>query len=147
MKGLVIIGMVLALEMGIGIPGVYGWTEVQEGLAVWHPDEEEKLYGYHAEYPFGSWVLVRNPENNREVRVTIVNRIEKETHVLIDLSEAAAAALGIRTDRAEPVRLELLRRLKGGKAERMVSLPEEEQKQTGPNKNRVLLQGGKLILH
>jgi hypothetical protein len=146
MKGLVIIGMVLALEMGIGIPGVYGWPEVQEGLAGWHPGEEEGLSGYHAEYPFGSWVLVRNPENNREVRVTIVNRIKKETNVIIDLSEAAATALGIRINGVEPVRIELLRRLRG-KAERMVSPPEGEHKQTGLNKNRVPVQGGRLILH
>jgi hypothetical protein len=101
------LALVWLCAAGIGA-ACYGWTERDEGLAVWHEDGGEGLTAYHAEYPFGSVVRVTNLENNRQVRVRIVDRMEKISYLIIDLSVDAAAALAVEAEFAL-VRVEFLR--------------------------------------
>jgi rare lipoprotein A (peptidoglycan hydrolase) len=105
MKRLLLIWVCAA---GISAAG-YGWTERDEGLAVRHEGGGEGLTAFHAEYPFGSVVRVTNLENNRQVRVRIVDRMEKISYLIIDLSDEAAAALDMGAEFAL-VRVEFLRR-------------------------------------
>jgi rare lipoprotein A len=111
---------------GIGA-AYYGWTECDEGLAVWHEDGREGLTAYHAEYPFGSVVRVTNLENNRQVRVRIVDRMEKISYLIIDLSVEAAAALAVEGEFAL-VRVDFLRPREAYKAGRVELVMENGEK-------------------
>ncbi|GEM_PF-4185082 len=58
----------------------------------YHPD---KLTAAHHNLPLGSLVMVINPANNLEVKVTINDRCAPKSYHLIDLSRAAAKKIGI----------------------------------------------------
>ncbi len=83
-----------------------GWTE--EGVASWygHPYhgrkaangetyDMEKLTAAHRTLPFGALVLVENRDNGKEVRVRITDRGPFVDGRVIDLSRAAAEAIGM----------------------------------------------------
>jgi rare lipoprotein A len=91
----------------------------QEGLAVWYgPGFHGKrtasgeIYDMHAltaahpTLPFGTWVRVTNPKNGRSVVVRINDRGPFGGRYIIDLSYAAAKAIGALS--ATRVRLEVL---------------------------------------
>lgn len=62
----------------------------------------EALTAAHPNLPFGSWVRVRNLLNGRSVDVRINDRGPHIKRRIIDLSRAAARALGVSgTDRVE----------------------------------------------
>ena len=73
----------------------------------------DALVAAHPTYPFGTVVRVINLENRREVEVRIVDRGPAERPrqggVIIDLSRAAAEALGFIDDGRTAIRLEVLR--------------------------------------
>jgi len=56
------------------------------------------LVGAHASLPLNSRVKITNPQNGREVEVTIVKRIEPSLNRMIDLSHSALAALQMKPD-------------------------------------------------
>jgi rare lipoprotein A len=49
----------------------------------------------HRTYPFGTFLKVRNLQNNKEVIVKVTDRGPHRKHLLIDLSYSAAKRLGI----------------------------------------------------
>lgn len=84
------------------------WQRWQRGLASWYGDafhnrrtangERFDMNGFtaaHRTLPFGTEVTVRNPRNNRTVVVRINDRGPHIGNRSIDLSRAAASALGI----------------------------------------------------
>jgi rare lipoprotein A len=58
--------------------------------------DKNELTAAHKTLPFGTWVVVRSLETGREVAVRIIDRGPYLKDRVIDLSQAAAAALGIR---------------------------------------------------
>lgn len=66
----------------------------------------DALTAAHPRLPFGSWVRVRNPANGRSVDVRINDRGPHIKRRVIDLSRAAARALGVAG--THPVEISLL---------------------------------------
>lgn len=55
----------------------------------------EKLTAAHKTLPFGTKVTVTNPKNGKSVTVVINDRGPFHKHLMIDLSQSAAKAIGI----------------------------------------------------
>jgi len=67
----------------------------------------KKLYtAAHATLPFGTTLLVRNIKNDRTVVVRVNDRKANSRQNIIDLSRAAAEAIGMVRDGTAPVQLE-----------------------------------------
>jgi len=62
----------------------------------------------HRTLPFGTWVLVENPANGRSVKVRINDRGPFRTRRILDVSYAAARALGALGPGVIPVRLRVI---------------------------------------
>ena len=56
--------------------------------------DQNALLAAHRSWPFGTVVRVTNLENDRSVKVRIVDRLGKKARSMIDLSHKAANALG-----------------------------------------------------
>lgn len=65
------------------------------------------LTAAHRSLPFGTVVEVTNRRNGREAKVRINDRGPYRHHAVIDLSPAAAAALGISRHGSAPVELRI----------------------------------------
>lgn len=63
----------------------------------------------HRTLPFGTWVRVTNLRNGRSVDVKINDRGPFIRGRIIDVSNAAATALGMRSSGVAPVRIQTLR--------------------------------------
>lgn len=96
-----------------------GWE--QTGLASWYGEpfhgratasgeryDQEGLTAAHRSLPFGTWVRVENLENGRSVRVRVTDRGPFVDDRIIDLSRAAARALGLIGPGTGRVRLEVV---------------------------------------
>jgi rare lipoprotein A len=93
----------------------------EEGLASWYGGkfqgrrtasgeifDTRQLTAAHKSLPFGTWVLVTNLENGRSVTVRINDRGPFVAGRVIDLSLAAASAIGLAGRGVAAVRLEVL---------------------------------------
>ena len=103
----------------------YGTTygaELERGTASWYGADlhgrrtasgerfdMHELTAAHRSLPFGTRVLVRNPSNGRQVVVRINDRDPFKRGRVIDLSYAAARALGLHAHGYGPVVLHELR--------------------------------------
>ena len=85
-----------------------GGIEIARGLASWYGEKFQgrltasgerfdmnALTAAHPSLPFGTRVRVRNPRNGREVEVRINDRGPFTGRRIIDLSRAAAQAIGL----------------------------------------------------
>ncbi|WP_407570946.1 RlpA-like double-psi beta-barrel domain-containing protein [Deinococcus altitudinis] len=92
-----------------GVPTVY-----QRGMAVYYGgrrDERTVLTAAHLSLPFGTWVEVTHTRTGRSVLVLINDRGPfGRSERVIDLSSAAARALGIMGEGVAPVTLRIARR-------------------------------------
>lgn len=75
--------------------------------------DQHDLTAAHRSWPFGSYVLVTNLENNRSIVVRINDRGPFVKGRIIDLSYGAARVLGLIGPGTAPVRLELLGNYQG----------------------------------
>jgi rare lipoprotein A len=95
--------------------------QTQEGMASWYGGrfngrktasgerfDENKLTAAHLKFPFGTRLRVTNLKNGRTVEVRVNDRGPWGGHGIIDLSKAAARALGMLSAGRAPVRLEVL---------------------------------------
>ena len=71
------------------------------------PYRQEAFTAAHRSLPLGTLVTVRNPGNDREVVVRINDRGPHHENRLIDLSQAAARALGILQQGVAAIELQL----------------------------------------
>ncbi len=71
-----------------------------------------ELVAAHPSYPFGTLLLVTNLENNRRVKVHVVDRGPSKSHrargIIIDLSRGAAEKLGMVKKGRAQVKVEVL---------------------------------------
>lgn len=115
-----------ALEPGAAlVPSTTASTRPQRGLASFYADffegevtasgttfDNSRMVAAHPSYPFGTIVRVTNLLNGRTVDVEIIDRGPaagpRRDGVVIDLSRAAAEALGFIEDGRVPVRLDVV---------------------------------------
>lgn len=95
-------------------------TYTQQGRASWYGPQHDgrktangerfdmtEMTAAHRSLPFGTIVRVINRSNGETVKVRINDRGPYEKHRIIDLSDAAAKAVGIHDKGIAPVRLEV----------------------------------------
>ena len=107
------------------VPDATRVIEMREGLASWYGErfhgrmmasggrfDMHEMVAAHPSYPFGTLVRITNLANRRQVRVRILDRGPaagpRADGVIVDLSHAAADALGFLRDGRTRVRLEVL---------------------------------------
>ena len=82
-------------RLASGIASWYGGRFHGRKTASGEAYDMEALTAAHPKLPFGSWVRVHNPANGRSVDVRINDRGPFIKRRIIDLSRAAARALGV----------------------------------------------------
>ena len=96
----------------IGVASYYGKGLHGKNRADGEVFNKNEMGAAHPSYPFGTRVRVTNLQNDREVIVRINDRGPAQSHrskgVIIDVSEAAASALGFRKRGKARVKLEVL---------------------------------------
>jgi rare lipoprotein A len=103
-------------------PGPDGAAFVEEGLASWYGEpyhgrptasgerfDQESLTAAHRTLPFGTVARVTNLDNGRSVDVVINDRGPFVAGRIVDLSRAAASAIGALGPGVVPARLEVVR--------------------------------------
>jgi rare lipoprotein A len=100
------------LEKAEGLASYYARMLDGRLTASGEPLDLSEMVAAHPTYPFGTLVRVTNVENQHSVEVNIVDRGPaagpRKEGVIIDLSRAAAAKLGLFEDGRVPVILEVL---------------------------------------
>jgi cell division septation protein DedD len=85
--------------------------DLQEGNATWYSDDTLDLYASHARLPPGTMLRVTNLNNEREVYVTVMGRIQNSDNRILDISQAAAELLEMNERGYTPIRLVVIRGL------------------------------------
>ena len=92
----------------LGVASWYGKFFQGRTTASGEPYDENQLTCAHRTLPLGSVLRVTNLRNNKSVIVTVNDRGPVPETRVIDLSRAAAQALGFRDDGLAPVKVELI---------------------------------------
>jgi rare lipoprotein A len=90
-----------------GLASLYGSSFQGKRTASGEPLNNGAMTAAHRSLPFHTIVRVTAPSTGRSVKVRINDRGPYVTGRIIDLSDAAAIALGIRSDGTSPVRIEV----------------------------------------
>jgi len=85
--------------------------DLQEGNATWYEDDTLDLYASHARLPPGTMLRVTNLNNQKEVYVTVMGRIQNSDNRILDVSQAAAELLEMNERGSTPIRLVVIRGL------------------------------------
>ena len=109
------------------------WSCIQSGIASWYGIEEQgkltangetfdrhKFTAASRQLPFNTLVRVTNQTNGRSVEVRINDRGPYKKGRVLDISEAAAAALKMKTSGVAPVDIEVVQP-SAGKPENPIS--------------------------
>jgi len=96
------------LETETGFASWYGYPCHGRHAANGEIYDMEKLTAAHRTLPFGTWVRVVNLRNDRAVEVRITDRGPFVDGRIIDLSKAAARAVGMMTAGIGAVRVEVI---------------------------------------
>jgi rare lipoprotein A len=82
--------------------------DLAEGNATWYSTESKRLSAAHADLPLGTRVRVTNLQNNRQVIVTVTDRLLPGTDRIIDVAQEAAKNIRMNPEGTTPVQLEIL---------------------------------------
>jgi cell division protein FtsN len=85
--------------------------DLQEGNATWYEDDSLDLHASHARLPPGTKLRVTNTENQKEVYVTVMGRIQNSDNRILDISQAAAELLEMNERGYTPIRMVVMRGL------------------------------------
>ena len=85
--------------------------DIQQGNATWYEDDSLELNASHARLPPGTRLRVTNLNNQKEVYVTVTDRIQNSDNRILDLSQEAASLLGMNRRGSTPVRMVVIRGL------------------------------------
>ena len=94
--------------IGTGLASWYGAKHQRKRTASGEVFDQKKFTAAHRTLPWGSIVKVTNLDNGKSVEVRINDRGPFTKGRVIDLSRAAARALGMLESGVSPVRMELL---------------------------------------
>ena len=90
-----------------GLASIYGLKQQGHRTASGEPLDNRALTAAHRRLPFYTVVRVTVPATGKTVKVRVNDRGPFVSGRIIDLSQAAAAALGILNDGTAPVRIEV----------------------------------------
>lgn len=98
MRGLIIIFFSIFVFLGVkaqqtGLATFYGTKFNNRKTASGEIYRKDSMVCAHRTYPFGTLLKVRNPKNNKEVVVRVIDRGPFAKKRIIDLSHAAAKEL------------------------------------------------------
>jgi rare lipoprotein A len=85
--------------------------DIQQGDATWYEDDSMELNASHARHPPGTRLRVTNLNNQKEVYVTVTDRIQNSANRILDISQEAASLLGMNRRGTTPIRLVVIRGL------------------------------------
>jgi rare lipoprotein A (peptidoglycan hydrolase) len=85
--------------------------DIQQGNATWYPDNSPDLHASHARLPPGTRLRVTNLNNQKEVYVTVTDRIANSSNRILDISQEAAALLDMNETGYTPIRMVVIRGL------------------------------------
>jgi rare lipoprotein A len=121
LAGLTLAGCSHKHHVAAKVPAPPAIVNGETGLASWYghpydgrPAADGEIYNMeaftaaHRTLPFGTWVRVVNLTNNKTVDVRITDRGPFVEHRIIDLSHAAAGAIGLIGPGVAQVRLDIL---------------------------------------
>jgi len=104
--------IILFFTLFIIFPAIITFAQdIQQGNATWYEDDSMELNASHARFPPGTRLRVTNLNNQKEVYVTITDRIQNSDTRILDLSQEAASLLGMNRRGTTPVRLVVIRGL------------------------------------
>lgn len=116
-----ILGAALAATMLTGAPAFAQTPSEESGLAAVYSDalaghktasgkayNPHKLTAAHKTLPFGTHVKITNVKNGKSVEVVITDRGPRQQARILDISPAAAHAIGIRKHGMGEVKLEVV---------------------------------------
>ena len=116
-----LLAVISTVTAGCGIHPIITTLATQQGLASYYSDEfqgrktssgeifdNSKLTAAHRTFPFGTKVLVTNLATNAKVTVRINDRGPVKPERIIDLTHAAARAIGIDRQGLGRVRVEVV---------------------------------------
>jgi len=107
-----IIAFHLFFTLFIIFPAIITFAQdIQQGNATWYEDDSMELNASHARLPPGTRLRVTNLNNQKEVYVTVTDRIQNSDTRILDLSQEAASLLGMNRRGTTPVRLVVIRGL------------------------------------
>jgi rare lipoprotein A (peptidoglycan hydrolase) len=107
-----IIASCLFFTLFIIFPAIITFAQdIQQGNATWYEDDSMELNASHARLPPGTRLRVTNLNNQKEVYVTVTDRIQNSDNRILDLSQEAASLLGMNRRGNTPVRLVVIRGL------------------------------------
>jgi len=101
--------VVCQVEPETGVASWYGFPYHGRTAASGEIYDMETLTAAHPTLPFNTWVRVLNLQNNQTVEVRITDRGPFISGRIIDLSHAAARAIGMIQPGTVPVRLDVIR--------------------------------------
>ena len=96
-------------DVEMGVASWYGPNFHGRAAASGEVYDMESLVAAHPTLPFNTWVRVLNLDNQKSVRVRIMDRGPFIEGRIIDLSHAAARAIGMLAPGTVPVRVEVIR--------------------------------------
>ena len=104
--------IILFFTLLIIFPAIITFAQdIQQGNATWYEDDSMELNASHARLPPGTRLRVTNLNNQKEVYVTVTDRIQNSDTRILDLSQEAASLLGMNRRGTTPVRLVVIRGL------------------------------------
>jgi len=107
-----VIAFILFFTLFTIFPAIITFAQdIQQGNATWYEDDSLDLYASHARFPPGTRLRVTNLNNEREVYVTVNNRIQNSDNRILDISQEAANLLGMNKRGYTPIRLVVIRGL------------------------------------
>jgi rare lipoprotein A len=104
----------LSLAREVGIGSWYGPRFQGRRTSSGERFNQHELTAAHRTLPFGSRVRVTNVENGRSVEVRITDRGPRSPKRIIDISNAAATAIGLKRQGVGVVQVDLLPDLGSG---------------------------------
>jgi len=104
--------IILFFTLFIIFPAIITFAQdIQQGNATWYEDDSMELNASHARFPPGTRLRVTNLNNQKEVYVTVTDRIQNSDTRILDLSQEAASLLGMNRRGSTPIRLVVIRGL------------------------------------
>jgi cell division septation protein DedD len=104
--------IILFFTLFIIFPAIITFAQdIQQGNATWYEDDSAELHASHARFPPGTRLRVTNLNNQKEVYVTVTDRIQNSDNRILDVSQEAASLLGMNKRGYTPIRLVVIRGL------------------------------------
>ncbi|MDR2588077.1 MAG: extracellular solute-binding protein [Spirochaetales bacterium] len=112
-----------------------------EGMANWYNSSTNNLLASHATLPFGTWLLITNPANGKQVSVQVGGRIASDPRgqLILSVSPAAATELGMNRSGMTRLRVSVIRRRTENVVERRSGTARRDTLSAGNRQKQLVL--------